>query len=304
MENSVAVAWPTKSRELQNHHIDSTRWNDFRFRDTDIVVATYAKSGTTWLQQIVGQLLFDAAENLPVMDICPWIDLRVLPTDEISAMLDAQTHRRFLKTHLPVDALVYSPKAKYIYIARDGRDTLWSWYNHHSGYSDFAYQLFNETPGRIGPPIEPPTEDIVTYFHDWLDGDGYPIWPYFSHIQSWWDIRDLPNIVLLHFNDLKADLPGQIRGIAEFLEIEIKEDLFQLMVEHCSFEYMKKHADELTPLLGQVFENGGSHFINKGSNARWTEVLTEDDLEKYTEIASTELTPECATWLVSDDGRS
>ena len=45
-------------RELHNHHFDSTIWNDFKFRDDDIIIATYAKSGTTWMQQIVAQLLF------------------------------------------------------------------------------------------------------------------------------------------------------------------------------------------------------------------------------------------------------
>lgn len=42
---------PRKSREFQNHHFDSTIWNDFKFRDDDIIIATYAKSGTTWVQR-------------------------------------------------------------------------------------------------------------------------------------------------------------------------------------------------------------------------------------------------------------
>ena len=45
------------TRELHNHHFDSTIWNDLQFRDDDIVISTYAKSGTTWVQQIVAQLL-------------------------------------------------------------------------------------------------------------------------------------------------------------------------------------------------------------------------------------------------------
>ena len=51
------MQFPTKHRELHNHHFDSTVWNDFKFRDDDIVISTYAKSGTTWVQQIVSQLL-------------------------------------------------------------------------------------------------------------------------------------------------------------------------------------------------------------------------------------------------------
>ena len=297
--SKVDTVWPEKKCELQNNHIDSTRWNNFQFRQDDIVISTYAKSGTTWVQQIIGQLLFDAKEHLPVMDICPWIDLRILPADDIETAVDSQAHRRFLKTHLPVDSLVYSPKAKYIYIARDGRDTLWSWYNHHRGYSDTAFQLFNETPGRVGPPIGRATDDIVEYFHEWLERDGFPIWPYFSHVQSWWDIKDLPNMYLLHFNELKADLPGQIRALAKFLDIEINEEIFPKMIEHSSFDYMKKNADDLTPLLGQVFDKGASYFINKGSNSRWTDVLSASDLAKYNEVVSQKLSPDCASWLES-----
>ena len=51
-------AWPTKQREFRNHHFDSTIWNDFTFRDDDIIGGTYAKSGTTWTQQMLAQLLF------------------------------------------------------------------------------------------------------------------------------------------------------------------------------------------------------------------------------------------------------
>lgn len=56
-----------KTRELHNHHMDSTVWNDFRFRDDDIAIATYGKSETTWPQQIVSQLIFNGAEGPKVL---------------------------------------------------------------------------------------------------------------------------------------------------------------------------------------------------------------------------------------------
>src|SRR3954468_4490223 len=99
------VRLPKKTRELHNHHFDSTIWNDLRYRDDDIVIATYAKSGTTWTQQIVAQLLFQGEENLNVSEMSPWLDLRVPPKEVKLPIVEAQSHRRFLKTHLPVDAL-------------------------------------------------------------------------------------------------------------------------------------------------------------------------------------------------------
>src|SRR5512139_3293324 len=120
-------AWLEPPREIRNHTMDSRRWYDFRFREGDIVVATWAKTGTTWLQQILGQLIFGLVEGIPVFDRSPWIEHRCFAKEAMLEMLQAQTHRRFVKTHLPVDALVYSSRAKYIYIGRDGRDVLWSW---------------------------------------------------------------------------------------------------------------------------------------------------------------------------------
>jgi aryl sulfotransferase len=238
-----AVAeWPRKTRELHNHHFDSTVWNGFPFRDDDIVIATYAKAGTTWTQQIIAQLLFVDADTLPVVDMSPWLDLRVPPNEVKLEALAAQAHRRFIKTHLPVDALVYSPLAKYIYVARDGRDVVWSMYNHHANANALWYQLLNDTPDRVGPPIEKPPASIRQYFLDWLDRDGHPFWPFWENVASWWAIRDLPNLMLLHFEELRVDLPGQMRRIAAFLDIPIDETRFPAMVEHCSFAWMKANA--------------------------------------------------------------
>jgi aryl sulfotransferase len=75
------IKGPSKRRELHNHHFDSTIWNDLRFRDDDIIIATYAKSGTTWVQQIVGQLLFRGDPDLEVAEMSPWLDLRIPPKD-------------------------------------------------------------------------------------------------------------------------------------------------------------------------------------------------------------------------------
>jgi aryl sulfotransferase len=281
--------------------MDSTIWNDFRFRDDDIVIGTYAKSGTTWTQQIVGQLVFNGAENVNVAELSPWLDLRVPPKEVKLPMVEAQTHRRFLKTHLPVDALVFSPKAKYIYIGRDGRDVIWSMYNHHAKANALFYEVLNDTPGRVGPPIGRPPASIRQYYHDWLDGDGYPFWSFWENIKTWWDVRHLPNVLLLHYSSLKADMPGEIRRIADFLSIRIDEAKWPAILEHCSFDYMKRHAELSAPLGGAIWEGGAGTFINKGTNGRWRDALSPEESRRYEDMAAQKLGPDCARWLATGE---
>ena len=291
------IEWPVKSRELHSNHFDSTIWNDIQFRSDDIIIATYAKSGTTWTQQIVGQLLFSGDPDLEVAEMSPWLDLRVPPKATKLPQIEAQKHRRFLKTHLPVDALVYSPKAKYIYIGRDGRDVLWSLYNHYSNGNQAMYSALNDTPGLVGPAFAPLPTDILKCWYDWMDKDGYPFWPFWENIRSWWKIRELPNLLLLHFNDLKRDMSGEMRRIARFLDITINEDRWPYIVEYCSFDWMKNNATRSVPLGGAFWDEGAKVFINKGVNGRWNDTLTAEDSAQYEARAVKELGLECARWL-------
>jgi aryl sulfotransferase len=298
---SDKLTWPVKTRELHNHHFDSTIWNDFQFRDDDIIIATYAKSGTTWMQQIIAQLLFNGDPDLAVADISPWLDLRVPPKAVKLPYVEAQTHRRFLKTHLPVDALVFSPQARYLYIGRDGRDVVWSLYNHHANANQLWYDALNETPGRVGLPIERPPEDIREYWRDWMARDGYPFWSFWDNVRTWWQIRDLPNVRLVHFSELKRDLPGTIRQIARFLQIPVNESHWSAILEHCSFEWMKQNATKSVPLGGLFWDAGAGVFINKGVNGRWADVLTAEEAAEYEQIAVSQLGPACAQWLATGE---
>lgn len=293
----LATALPRKTRELHNHHMDSTIWNDFQFRDDDVIVATYGKSGTTWTQQIVGQILLGPDPALPVADISPWLDLRVPPAPVKLAEVEAQTHRRFLKTHLPVDALRFSPQAKYLFIGRDGRDVIWSMYNHHAKANGLWYEAMNETPGLVGPRIEPPPADICVYFRDWLARDGYPFWAFWENIRSWWEIRDLPNVKLVHFAELKRDMGGTMRAIADFLEAEVAPGDWPEIERLCTFDWMKANAAYVAPLGGAVFEGGAETFVNQGTNGRWQDVLPAADSAAYEAKARAELGEACAAWL-------
>ncbi len=296
---SKNIVWPQKSKELHSNHFDSTIWNDYKFRDDDIIISTYAKTGTTWVQQIVSQLIFDGEEGLPVADMSPWLDLRVPPKDVKLAEVEAQTHRRFIKTHLPVEALVFSPKVKYLYIARDGRDVVWSLYNHHSTANDLWYEALNETPGLVGPPITKPVNSIVQYYHEWLDNDGYPFWSFWENVISWWEVRHLPNVMLVHFSNLKKDMPKEILRIAGFLDIDINEGKWHEILQHCSCDYMKANATPSVPLGGAFWDGGAEQFIYKGVNGRWRELLNSTEIKKYDSLAVKELGTECAAWLAT-----
>ncbi|OZA14006.1 MAG: sulfotransferase [Hydrogenophilales bacterium 17-62-8] len=291
--------WPHKTRELHNHHFDSTIWNDLAFRDDDIVIATYAKSGTTWMQQIVAQMLHGGDPELAIAELSPWLDLRVPPKAVKLPQVEAQTGRRILKTHLPLDALVFSPRARYLYIGRDGRDVVWSLYNHHANANAAWYQALNDTPGRVGPAIGPPPADIRDYWRDWLAQDGHPFWPFWDNVRGWWAVRELPNVLFVHFNDLKRDLPGEMRRIAAFLEIPLDEARWDAIVEYCSFDWMKKNAVKSVPLGGAFWDGGAETFINKGTNGRWADTLTPAECADYEARASAELGAACARWLAS-----
>ena len=290
------IAWPIKTREIHDHHINSTAWERIKFRDDDIIIVTNGKSGTTWMQQIVAQLVFEGAEGIDVHALSPWIDLRILPPQAIDA-LEAQTHRRFFKTHLPVDALIFSPKAKYIFIGRDGRDATWSMFNHHINATDGYFEAFSNPVGLVGPGIERGTDDARQFYLDWFTRDGFPYWPMWSNIRSWWNIRKLPNVKFVHFNDMKKDLAGSIQEIARFLDIETNEATFNKIVEHCTFDYMKAHANQMAPRGGIMWNDGAQTFINKGTNGRWRDSLNAADIAAYEAKADAELGPECSHWL-------
>jgi len=246
----------------------------------------------------VGQLIFAGDPTVSVAEISPWWDMRIVP-EEVRDMVRAQAHRRVIKTHLPADALRMSPKAKYIYVARDGRDVAWSLHNHHLNHSELAFELINNTPGRVGPPLPKADPDVRRYFNYWLETDGGHHWSFWENTATWWALRDQPNVKLVHFNDLKADLPAVMRDIAEFLEIDLTPAQWADAIEHCTFDWMKANSHLCAPLGGMPWEGGSETFINKGTNGRWKDVLSVAESQAYEEIAVEKLGGACARWLAT-----
>jgi aryl sulfotransferase len=284
------------ARVVQNHTLDSTRWRDFPFRAGDVVVSSWAKAGTTWLQQIVGQLIF-GPRDLKLWDVSPWIDNRLYSRKQLYRRLNLQTHRRFVKSHLPADALPLSPQASYLYIARNGPDVAWSWYHHHRNLTPTVYEVTNSLGGRVGPPLEPPIEPFEAFFDAWLERDGYPLWPFWSHVASWWEARLRPNVLLVHYADLKADLPGQVQRIAAFLDLPCSAADRDEIVRRASFDYMKKNANEMLSPLQTAMSGGASAFLRGGRSGDVRQSLSARCLARYEAEARLHLPEDCRRWL-------
>jgi aryl sulfotransferase len=307
MKDAAAVRpdLPVVEHVYQNHHFDSLRWNFFRPREDDIVIATSYKAGTTWMQGIVASLIF-AGEAPPASlgDLSPWLDMRSFPLELVLTGLEGQAHRRFIKTHLPLDGLPFDPAIKYIFVARDARDVFMSLWNHYRNFPDTAFAALNTTPGRVGPEFSRCPDDIHEFWRGWItrgwfewETEGYPYWSHLRHAQSWWNYRGLPNILLVHYADLLADLEGEIRRIADFLEIAPPKTAWPAIVGASSFAAMRAEAEKTDEQWSFGFNGGAKTFFNKGTNGRWREVLSDDELALYDDAAKRELTADCRHWL-------
>ncbi len=300
---------PQVTRTYQFHSLDSTRWQQYQPRPDDIVISTSLKSGTTWMLEIVRQLIFlgqDVPERseVPVGQISTWPDGPWFPVDKMLDKLEAQQHRRFMKTHLPLDGLPFFLQVKYIVVGRDARDVAMSMWNHYAGMTDGAFEFHNNTPGRAGEPLPRPPQDIHAFWHNWISrgcfdwvSEGYPFQPNLHHTQSWWNYRRLPNILFVHYNDLKDDLAGELRRLAAFLAIPLTNDDLPPLMQAVSLDAMRERESRLNESWRSTFTEGANTFFFKGTNGRWRDVLSAEEVALYEEKAAQVLTPDCQAWL-------
>jgi len=296
-------------RTIKDRVRDSAHWDRYKPRPGDVIVATAPKVGTTWTQRIVSLLIFQSPAPVPIVQIHPWVDCRFqMPIEMMIPMLEAQTHRRAMKSHLPFDALPIHDEVKYIHTARGGLDACFSFHNHFLNFTPEAIgniQRIAEQDGRgAGAPPQTP-EDPRDFFRSWIelaDHDTVPVANAFFDIErSYWTERRRENLLLVHYNDLKADLPGEMKRIAGFLGIETPDALWPQLVEAATFEKMKDDGAALLPGIEMAIRGGHQTFINKGTNGRWKDVLTPDDIATYRSRAAQALPPGLNDWL--ENGR-
>lgn len=274
-------------------------WDTFKFRDDDIVIASTIKSGTTWLQQIVAQLIFKGEFDKNLNNTSLWLDnLRNYKEDETTKLSNSQKHRRFFKTHSPANIVCKNDKIKYIFITRDFRDVVWSFYNH---FSNSKYEL-NEKD--INYPINSKLRNSENPYEFWrhiLDNNNLfdnnkeynIIWSYFNTVSSWINFKK-KNILILHFNNLKEDLLGSIKTISNFLNLNYSDKLIEKVHNKCTFMWMKNNCNKCVP---KHFEKNASVFINRGINKRWLFDLNENDIVKYNNLISRFFNKKTVSWI-------
>jgi hypothetical protein len=285
-------------RELVRYHsiiADNARWDGFSLRDGDIIISTPAKCGTTWTQMICAMLIFQTPDLPKPLDmISPWLDQLLRPLDSVVADLEAQEHRRFIKSHLPLDGLPFDPRVTYITVGRDPRDVALSWDNHWANLDfDRAMSLRRSAVGLddlpevmpAGPPTRPTSERERFWF--WVEDATPPAKTAASlaatlyHLATFFAVRNEPNVVLLHYGDLKDDLEGQMRQLATRLSIDVPEERWPELVNAATFEAMKRRAEATGPNQTESVWRDGERFFHRARHGEWRDLLDEQDLRRY-----------------------
>ncbi|MDX3192980.1 sulfotransferase domain-containing protein [Streptomyces sp. MN03-5084-2B] len=279
---------------------DSALWDRFRFRAGDIVISTPPKCGTTWLQMLCALLVFDTAElPRPLTEISPWLDATTYDTTAILAGLESQSHRRFVKTHTPLDGLPPAAGVTYVCVGRDPRDAMLS----------FEHAVANIHPdavptGGLGPQVvTPPPADPLERFRRWADEEAAPESASFGvslanlvhHVRTFWERRDEPQVALFHYADLKADLPGQLRRLASALSIS--SGRIEQLAEAATFDRMRSRADELAPGVDAKLWRSNTAFFRSGSSGQWRDLLDPAALDHYHRRVASLAPADLAEWL-------
>ena len=289
---------------------DSTRWDGFEFRADDIVISTPPKCGTTWMQRICALLVFQTHDlEKPLTSVSPWLDMLVSSREDVFAELEAQRHRRFIKTHTPFDGLPFDERVTYLCVGRDPRDVALSWDNHVAntdiaallsaraaavGNEDIAAKL------EAGPPPVPASERerFWAFVTDPTPATetASSLLAVLHHLASFWAVRDLPNVVLLHYDELKADLEGQMRALATRLGIAVPEERWPDLVKAATFEEMRRNADRFAPAVTASFWRDNRQFFNRGTSGQWRALFDDGDQARYDTCLRALAAPDLAAW--------
>jgi hypothetical protein len=228
----------------------------------------------------------------------------------VFADLAAQTHRRFIKTHTPLDGIPNDPTVTYICVGRDPRDVALSM-DHHIDNTDVgAFLASRERAAAIDgieleplPPPRPRPDNERDRFWRWVDDEtpstqiGSSLRRTVEHLQTFRDAGPELDVVFLHYDDLKADLEGQMRKLAVHLDVEVDEERWPALVEAATFDSMRSRAETTVPAGGRDHFIDPTAFFSRGTSGQWRDLLDDADLARYAARVRSLASDDLVEWL-------
>jgi hypothetical protein len=236
-----------------------SRATEYRPRPEDVFVVTQMRCGTTWMQQLVYEIVNRGRGDLTdhghghIQAVSPWLDaVNTVALED--APLVGERRTRIIKSHLPAQLCPYSPDAKYIYVARHP-------------VSCFASIVdFNRL--MLGP-LMPPLATLV----DWYCSEQMYWLPWPHHVSGWWQWSEArTNVLFVHFEEMKKDFGAVRDRVARFLGYSLTAEEQRAIDERCTFEYMNRHEEWFEMAPPTMFSVSRGKFLVSGREARHEDV--------------------------------
>jgi hypothetical protein len=273
-------------------------------RDGDIWIAVPPKSGTNWMMNIVHQLITGGdADFDSIYGVVAWPELTDRPgqppqekLDRIEAM--PRNRRRAIKTHGAPSALPFvkagsGKDVKYVVVARNPEESLVSFKIFLDQHTDAFYDLWKVPRAAMTRP------DFATFYREIVDPRGMA-GLFFGFLAGWWPLRHEKNVLFLHFADMKRDLSGSSRKVADFLGIVPSAEAWARIDAYTSFDWMKRHEDKFDTVPNlpvRLLEPGG--MMRKGKAGAAREDGMTDEIAEHLHAAGSKIVRDEAAlaWL-------
>ncbi|XP_054913757.1 sulfotransferase 1C2 [Poeciliopsis prolifica] len=246
----------------------------FRPDPSDLLIATYPKAGTTWTQEIIDLLLHngdaEACKRAPTPVRSPFLEIFSPPPIPSGLdLLSKMSPPRLIKTHLPFQLVplgFWENKCKAIYVARNAKDNLVSYYYFH---------LMNKTQPEPGPFDE--------YMLKFMRGElSWGSW--YDHVKGYWVEREEKNILYLFYEDIKENPRREVERIMRYLDLSVSDDVIDRIVELTSFKNMKENPmANYSCIPSLVFDQSISPFMRKGEVGDWKNHFTPEQSKMFDE---------------------